>query len=381
MGYLQDRLESFYQCPAPPGTVERLLLAGAALVIFDGLDELGDTAHRGNLAAIIERFCAGYPLTPVLITSRMIGYEQTRLDDRQFTRYRLGGFEDQQSADYVGRWFAQDDELSPDEAGLRAAAFLAESENLPDLRANPLMLALMCVLYRGEGSMPRNRPDVYAQCTAMFFRNWDARRHIDIPLRARSQAEPAIRHLAYWALTRGQEQPTATEPELLRETSAFLYDQGFEDVDVLDAAQEFIAFCRNRAWVFSDAGTTADGRRLYAFTHRTFLEYFAAAHLAAVCDSPADLARELAPRIARQEWEVVAELAIQIKSSNSNRGPQRIYAALLGDDSGPLQDRSNTLQFLARCVRFIEPPPRIVRDLTRAALDHLFGGARPSLWW
>jgi hypothetical protein len=373
-GYLQDRLESFYQCPAPPGTVERLLLAGAALVIFDGLDELGDTAHRGNLAAIIERFCAGYPLTPVLITSRLIGYEQTRLDDRQFTRYRLGGFEDQQSADYVGRWFAQDDELSPDEAGLRAAAFLAESENLPDLRANPLMLALMCVLYRGEGSMPRNRPDVYAQCTAMFFRNWDARRHIDIPLRARSQAEPAIRHLAYWALTRGQEQPTATEPELLRETSAFLYDQGFEDVDVLDAAQEFIAFCRNRAWVFSDAGTTADGRRLYAFTHRTFLEYFAAAHLAAVCDSPADLARELAPRIARQEWEVVAELAIQIKSSNSNRGPQRIYAALLGDDSGPLQDRSNTLQFLARCVRFIEPPPRIVRDLTRAALDHLFGG-------
>jgi NACHT domain len=374
-GYLQDRLESFYQCPAPPGSVERLLLSGAALVIFDGLDELADTTHRGNLTAIIERFCAEYPRTPVLVTSRQIGYEQAQLDNRQFTRYRLGGFDDQQVADYVGKWFAQEDELLPEEAGRQAAAFLAESESLPDLRANPLMLALMCVLYRGEGSMPRNRPDVYAQCTALLFRKWDARRHIDIQLRARSQAEPAIRHLAYWVLTRGQEQLTVTEPELLRETSAFLYDQGFEDGDdAFDAAQEFTTFCRNRAWVFSDAGTTTDGRRLYAFTHRTFLEYFVAAHLAAACDSPEDLARELAPRIARQQWEVVAELAVQIKSNNSDRGAQRIYAVLLGDDSRSLQDRSNILQFLARCARFIEPPPRTVRDLTRAALDHLFGG-------
>ena len=374
-GHLQDKLETFYQCPAPPGTVERLLLSGTALVIFDGLDELADTTNRGNLTTIIERFCAEYPQARVLVTSRLVGYEQVRLDERQFTRYRLGGFDDQRVADYVRKWFAQEDGLLPEEADRQAAAFLAESQSVPDLRANPLMLALMCVLYRGEGSIPRNRPDVYAQCTTLLFRKWDARRHIDIQLRARSQAEPAIRHLAYWLFTRGQEQPTVTEPELLRETSAFLYDHGFEDGDnASEAAQEFITFCQNRAWVFSSAGTTTDGQRLYAFTHSTFLEYFAAAHLAAVCDSPEELARELAPRIARQEWEVVAELAIQIKSNNSDRGAQRIYAALLNDGGRSLQDRSNTLQFLARCVRFIEPPPRTVRDLTVTALDHLFGG-------
>jgi hypothetical protein len=374
-GYLRDKLETFYQCPAPPGTVERLLTSGEALVIFDGLDELPDTTGRGEVTAIIERFCTEYSLTRVLVTSRLVGYDQARLDDRLFTQYQLGGFDEQQVAEYVHKWFAQEDGLVPIEADRHAAAFLAESDTVPDLRANPLMLALMCVLYRGEGSIPRNRPDVYAQCTTLLFRKWDARRHIQVQLRVRSQVEPAARHLAYWLFTRGQEQPTVTESELLRETSTFLYEHGFEVNDnTSEAAEEFITFCRNRAWVFSDAGTTGDGQRLYAFTHRTFLEYFAAAHLAAVCDSPEELARALAPRIARQEWEVVAELAVQIKSGNSDRGAQRIYATLLSDDSQSLQDRSNILQFLARCVRFIEPPPRTVRDLTLAALDHMFSG-------
>ena len=102
-------------------------------------------------------------------------------------------------------------------------------------------------------------------------------------------------------------------------------------INATDAAQEFITFCQNRAWVFSDAGTTADGQRLYAFTHRTFLEYFAAAHLAAIHDTPEQLAAALFPRIARQEWEVVAQLAIQIKSASCDRGEERSYAALLGD--------------------------------------------------
>ena len=375
-GYLEDKLESFYQCPAPYGSVQRLLLSGEALVIFDGLDELPDTTHRSNLTGIIERFSAEYPQAHVLVTSRLVGYEQTRLDNRQFTRYRLGGFDDRQIADYVQKWFAQEDQLLPEEARHRAAAFLAESESVPDLRANPLMLALMCVLYRGEGSIPRNRPDVYAQCTTLLFRKWDARRHIDIQLRVRSQAEPAIRHLAYWLFTRGQDQPTVTELELLRETSAFLHHHGFEDRDnAADAAREFITFCQNRAWVFSDAGTTANGQRLYAFTHRTFLEYFAAAHLAAIHDTPEQLAAALFPRIARQEWEVVAELAIQIKSASCDRGEERSYAALLSDGrQQSVKSRSNVLWFLARCTRFLEPPPRTIRGLARAILDHLFAG-------
>ena len=67
---------------------------GRGVVIFDGLDELLDTSRRADVTARVERFCAEYPLAAVLVTSRQIGYDEARLDDRQFTTYRLGGFTD-----------------------------------------------------------------------------------------------------------------------------------------------------------------------------------------------------------------------------------------------------------------------------------------------
>jgi predicted NACHT family NTPase len=86
VGYLEHRLETFYQCSAPAGLVGKLLLTGRALMIFDGLDELLEPARRADVAARIERFCSEYPLARVLVTSRVVGYDQARLDDRQLTR-------------------------------------------------------------------------------------------------------------------------------------------------------------------------------------------------------------------------------------------------------------------------------------------------------
>ena len=48
-------------------------------------------------------------------------------------------------------------------------AFISESASVADLRSNPLMLALLCILYRGAGSLPRNRTEVYEQCASMLY--------------------------------------------------------------------------------------------------------------------------------------------------------------------------------------------------------------------
>jgi len=101
--------------------------------------------------------------------------------------------------------------------------------------------------------------------------------------------------------------------------------------------------------VFTDTGTSGTGEALYSFTHRTFLEYFAAAHLAYGCDSPEVLARTLAPHVARHEWDVVGELAVQIKDRASDGGEQRIYTALLGERrKRSVAGRGGILEFPAR---------------------------------
>jgi hypothetical protein len=104
-GYIEQRLHAFYQCPARAGLVDQLLLTGQAMVIFDGLDELLDGSRRSEVAAIVEQFCAEYPLARVLVTSRIVGYDQARLDDRQFSVYRLGSLSDEQVGEYARKWF------------------------------------------------------------------------------------------------------------------------------------------------------------------------------------------------------------------------------------------------------------------------------------
>lgn len=368
VGYIEREFETFYQCPAPPGLVDMLLLTGRAIVFFDGLDELLDTSRRADVATRVERFCTEYPLAPVLVTSRMVGYDQARLDDRQFTCYRLCDFRDKDVADYARKWFA----LEPNARSDEADAFLSESESVPDLRSNPLLLSLMCILYRGEGSLPRNRAGIYEQCATLLFRKWDARRSIHQDLRAGYLVEPALRHLAWWLFTREDTNSAVTERDLINAATEFLHGRGFEaEDDARDAAREFIEFCRGRMWVFSDMGTAATGEKLYSFTHRTFLEYFAAAQLAFDSDTPDNLAHTITHHVAQGEWEIVAELAVQIKDSTSTEGAKRVYEYLLGERHREPMDRRNILQFLAQTLRSVNPPPRVVRRLAREVIDFM----------
>lgn len=373
IGYLENRMKVHYQCTPPAGLIERVLLTGNCVVFFDGLDELIDTSRRREVSQIVENFCMRYPLTPILVTSRRIGYEQARLDVGQFVSYAIAPFTSKQSEQYAANWFDQDRRLSEREPEEWAASFMRESEAIADLRSNPLMLALLCILYRGQGSLPRNRPAVYERCATLLFETWDSSRNIIVNPRARDLIEPVLRHLAYWLMKNSSASVAVSEMQLIDETTRYLKQRSFEDVvEAKKVAQEFVDFCKGRAWVFSEVGTSGEGEPLFTFTHRTFLEYFAAAYIASICDSPNRLAAKLAGRIAREEWDVVAQLAVQIKARQIEDGGAKFYAAVLSSKRySSAQSVGNTLSFLARCLRFIDVPPGVVRELTDRCLTYL----------
>lgn len=382
VGHIEHNLTTKYQCASPGGLVDRLLRTGRAVVIFDGLDELLNTYRRRDISTRVEQFCVEYPFTPVLVTSRLVGYDEARLDGSQFEVYRLGGFGEREVAEYARKWFEVQEGAVPGVAAAEAQAFLAESASASDLRSNPLLLSLMCILYRGEGSLPRDRTGIYARCAELLLRKWDEMRRIHRELRDGYLIEPAISHLAWWLFTREDPQMAVTERQLVAEITTFLLQRGFESVEQAQvSAREFAESCSGRMWVLSDIGTTPKGEKLYSFTHRTFLEYFTAVRLATVSDTPEDLALALEGPLLKGEWEVVSQLAVQIKDRNSERGADRVYSVLLDSAEskslGPSnetasEDQGRLLSFLARSLESAEPSPGSIRRLTAAALDYLF---------
>jgi hypothetical protein len=178
-------------------------------------------------------------------------------------------------------------------------------------------------------------------------------------------------YLAYWIYSDEALQGGVTQQRLIRKATDYLCPKRFEDPDEGElAACEFIRFCRGRAWVFTDTGTTKDGENLYQFTHRTFLEYFTAAYLDRTNRTPEKLLKVLLPKIAKQEWDVVAQLAFQLQNKGSEEAGDELLTALIEQAAKVGGDEQwNLLYFAARCLEFIVPSPKITRDITTSCVE------------
>ncbi len=378
LDFIEATANSNYQIKPLAGAFDYMLLKGRSLVIFDGLDELLDTAYRQEVSNDIESFCELYPAVPVLVTSREVGYEQAPLDEERFSVFRLAPFNENQVQDYVRKWFGTDNGLTAPERKAKASGFLSESRMVPDLRSNPLMLGLMCSIYRGDNYIPKNRPDVYEKCAMMLFERWDKSRGILVPLPFEAHIRPAMMNLASWIYGDESLQGGVTEDKLISKAADYLAAHRFDErAEAEGAARSFIEFCRGRAWVFTDTGTTKEGQRLYQFTHRTFLEYFAAANLVRTNPTPEALARILLPRIERREWDVVAQLAFQLLNRNVESGGDDLLAGVVKRSAEiDEQSRWNLLSFAVRCLEFMVPSPKIVKSIVQVFLERYLAWGR-----
>lgn len=364
--FIELTSKSLYQLNPPNGAFEYLLLNGRVMVIFDGLDELLDTKYRNEISGDIESFCHLYPSVPVIVTSREVGYNQAPLDQDQFEIYHLKDFNEDQVEEYVNKWFNSDEDLTMEEKRQKSRKFLKESINVQDLRSNPLMLALMCNLYKGANYIPRHRTDVYKKCAEMLFYNWDMTRQIKVPLKYDSSIEPALMYLSNWIYTDNSLQSGVTESKLIKKTAEYLHSKRYEDLDEANqAAKDFITYCKGRAWVFTDMGSDRYGESLYQFTHRTFLEFFAAAHIVRNNHSPEKLSKLLLPKIHKREWDIVAQLSFQRLDREVEGASDELLLELINKFRNSTdKDKWNYLSFAVRCLEFMIPSTKTTRIIT-----------------
>ncbi len=357
------------QVNVKPAVVEYLLLNRHTMVIFDGLDELLNSSDRATLVDRIESFCLTYPNVRVIVTSRKVGYPAAPLDTSMFTLGELEELADDDVHLYASNWFSLDETRTDIEVASFVSGLTRESRAIPDLRRNPLLLGLLCSLYRGQGYLPQNRPAVYDQCASLLFERWDRSREITFPLPAASYLRPAIAHIASEMYGSVDYQRGIRGSDLLRMTVDYLMSTLYDERFRAEAtASAFIEHATGRAWVFTDFGLDKDGEVLFAFTHRTFLEYFAALQVARRYVTLEALWSYLSPHVKEAEWDVVSQLAIQLVSDRVEGGVDTFVVsalALVDESRDQLTYRTyNLLAFLARCMEFLLPSSGMTRRLS-----------------
>lgn len=366
--YIEEHCRTQYSIDPPTNAIEYILLNGRGIVFFDGLDELLETSHRQKVVQAVEGFATRYATASIVVTSRKIGYIEAALDEDMFTSVELGPFTDGQIEAYAAKWFKLDDSIEQARETTVTEAFMSDSAFVRDLTSNPLMLSLMCGIYAFENYIPRNRPDVYERCALLLFEKWDKQRGIGGEMSFDAHVQSAIRSIAFSLYSTGGSDKTLPRHQLIEHVKNYLLHKRFDDeVEAEQAATEFIDFCKGRAWVLTDLGA-----EVYGFTHRTFLEYFTASHLVRAYPNADSLLDELYERLRKSEWDVVAQLAVQILGKTVDDGSDDFLDSLIDRAvvESETQIQGNLISFALRALNFIVPRPVVLRKVVDAVVDY-----------
>ena len=344
--------------------IDYLLLNGRAVVILDGLDEMTDVSLRRRVVDLVRGFALLYPMAPIVVTSRRVGYREAALDAVSFPVYELASFTTAQVETYARHWFALDDGTPQVDRHRLAESFLRDSESIEDLRSNPLLLTLLCAMYATDHFIPRLRAQIYERCALMVFERWDIMRGISPPMEFDGRVRGAVQSLA-WEMLTG---PEAELPEhkVVRLLVAHLMERGFDEDVAQAAAKSFLHYCVGRAWVLAEVGST-ELEPVYGFAHRTFMEYFAAEHLVRRQRTPSLVWQVLEPRVTSGQWEAVAQLAVQLLDRNVADGADELLRLALKSLSHAGTPRHQMLDFCVRALGHGSVSPWVAGVITRAA--------------
>ena len=365
---LAESIESVYQLPTDKATVEDILSMGMGLVIFDGLDEILDLSQRRSLVQRIELFSKQYSSCDIVVTSREVGYWPVRLDMNLFVAVTLPPFTSDQIDEYVHRWFSGT-AAEGEDPELLASCFMAESTYAQDLLPNPLMLSLICGIYQYSGYIPENRPSLYEECSRLLFYRWDRIRHIGTSWKEAKMLS-LVQELAGFFFRSQSAQGGIPERQIRALVRNYIRDNIIADPEEAEEqARDFVDYCSGRAWVISKVGTDR-GERLYGFTHRTFMEYFAARSMVRESSSPSDLVDHLRPIISSSRSEVIPQIALQIYEEQVLAGgaDQCIYE-LLFRPKLPNDIDERYLLFTLKALQFVGVKPATASRVFFAAVD------------
>jgi hypothetical protein len=257
---------------APPdGWARRVLAAGRAMVLVDGVDEVG-ASHRREVKAWLRGLSLAFEDTLFVVTSRTAAADQRWLAGEDFDCVLLESMSADDIEALVARWHkaaATGGTVRPD-ADLPAVQrrLLNQLDSRPHLRtlaASPLLCAMLCALNLAHRSeLPRDRMDLYRKALSMLLHLRDAERRIGVIL-TEAQKQLLLGDLA-WRLS------LASKVELPKERAREHIARRLPSLPHVDQTpDEVLNHLLERSGVLREPV-----RDRVDFVHRTFQECLAA---------------------------------------------------------------------------------------------------------
>ncbi|MEV5841505.1 NACHT domain-containing protein [Streptomyces sp. NPDC051985] len=280
---------------APEGWAERVLAAGRALVLVDGLDEIPD-ADRNRARDWLSSLLHAFPGNRWLLTSRPTAVRSDWLAPEGFGELALAPMRRADVATFVHRWHTA--ARAPEFEGPLLDS-LRTKRDLARLATNPLMCGLICALHRERrGYLPTGRKELYDAALAMLLTRRDRERGMgsvdEVELGEETQLE-LLQRLAYALVLSGR-----TEMEL--ETAEAIVDRCLPSV-ALPGGWDAPTVLRTLLLRSGTVRRPAEG--VLDFVHRTFQDYLGARY--AVEEGHLDV---LAGHADDTQWEDVIRMAV-----------------------------------------------------------------------
>lgn len=153
--------------------VEHSLRDGAALVLFDGLDEINiEGEHGARFILMLTQFATRYRNVQICMTCRL---EAVDYMFSEFFPVVIADFDDAQKRLFIEKWF-QDE---PEKLNHFLVEFgKPENKGVRELSQTPLLLTILCLLFDETSTFPSRRADLFQEALDALLKKWDSSRGI-----------------------------------------------------------------------------------------------------------------------------------------------------------------------------------------------------------
>lgn len=176
--------------------LQSMLEQGRALLMLDGIDELGTKRARVDLRAAVYDGMRRFPDCLWLLSSRIVGYGEVPFgrqlkpaqqdgvavpdDDRPaIYRHYIAPFDNRRIRSFVHNWYAlRDGNAHKSGRASDLVEAIRRDESLHRLARNPNVLAMMALVHRMEATLPHERSVLYKLIVDAYLESIDKHRGI-----------------------------------------------------------------------------------------------------------------------------------------------------------------------------------------------------------